>query len=68
MFVMQHLNRVQMESKTNLMTTSNLSVVFGPTLVRALDPHDDVLDMTSKNDAIEFILSNVKEIFNEDDE
>lgn len=57
-----------MESKTNLMTTSNLSVVFGPTLVRALDPHDDVLDMTSKNDAIEFILSNVKEIFNEDDE
>ncbi|KAM8920963.1 rho GTPase-activating protein 5 [Pelodytes ibericus] len=33
-FIMTHLNRVSQHSKTNLMTTDNLSICFWPTLMR----------------------------------
>ncbi|KAI9490027.1 hypothetical protein BDB00DRAFT_875726 [Zychaea mexicana] len=62
-YLMQHLDKVQQQSQENLMTTKNLAVVFGPTLMRNRDEGLDIVDMNHKINAIEYILSHFKTLF-----
>ena len=50
------------------MTTKNLSVVFGPTLLRGPTPNSEILDMNLKNALIEFIIENVDSLFSNNGE
>ncbi|KAF9093314.1 hypothetical protein BGX23_003482 [Mortierella sp. AD031] len=61
--LMEHLNRVTERDNINLMTSKNLSVVFGPTLMRNPDQSREILDMTSKNMTIEFLIVNTHALF-----
>ncbi|OZJ01837.1 hypothetical protein BZG36_05295, partial [Bifiguratus adelaidae] len=56
-FIIAHLHRVQQGAQENLMTTRNLAVVFGPTLLRSPDPTADLLDMGGKNAVVEYLVS-----------
>ncbi|KAF9184750.1 hypothetical protein BGZ51_003153 [Haplosporangium sp. Z 767] len=61
--LMEHLNRVAERDSVNLMTSKNLSVVFGPTLMRNPDPNREILDMTYKNMTIEYLILNTSDLF-----
>ncbi|KAF9433194.1 hypothetical protein BGZ76_009766, partial [Entomortierella beljakovae] len=61
--LLEHLNRVTDNEHINLMTPKNLSVVFGPTLMRNPDPIQEITDMVYKNMTIEFLIVNTSEIF-----
>jgi hypothetical protein len=58
------LCRVRQSSSENLMTAKNISVVFGPTLMRDSDSNRDLLEMNFKNATIEFILNHIYVLFN----
>lgn len=45
------------------MTSKNLAVIFGPTLLRHKDENRDLLEMSYKIGVIEFILNNVDKLF-----
>ncbi|KAK4515918.1 uncharacterized protein ATC70_010876 [Mucor velutinosus] len=62
-YLMEHLNRVQIRSKENLMTSKNLAVIFGPTLLRDQDENRDLLEMNHKINTIEFILNHMDTLF-----
>ncbi|CAO3647494.1 unnamed protein product [Cunninghamella blakesleeana] len=62
--LMTHLDNVQKQSVQNLMTTKNLAMVFGPTLMKDKDASRDLLDMSYKNATVEFIINNVNDLFN----
>ncbi|KAF9954454.1 hypothetical protein BGZ72_004591 [Mortierella alpina] len=66
-FLLEHLNRVTSRDKVNLMNAKNLSVVFGPTLMRNPDPSKEITDMTYKNMTIEFFITHTAELFSNDD-
>ncbi|KAF8984042.1 hypothetical protein BGZ46_008963 [Entomortierella lignicola] len=61
--LLEHLNRVTEHEHVNLMTPKNLSVVFGPTLMRNPDPGREISDMVYKNMTIEFLIVNTSDIF-----
>lgn len=61
--LMDHLERVRAHEKENLMTPRNLSVVFGPTLMRDRDPMREIMDMTSKNSVIEYMIQHSRQFF-----
>ncbi|KAG0087112.1 hypothetical protein BGZ92_007593 [Podila epicladia] len=61
--LLEHLNRVRQLDHINLMNAKNLSVVFGPTLMRNPDSSREILDMTFKNMTIEFFIVNTTELF-----
>ncbi|KAG0023711.1 hypothetical protein BGZ81_007950 [Podila clonocystis] len=61
--LLEHLNRVRQLDHINLMNAKNLSVVFGPTLMRNPDSSREILDMTFKNMTIEFFITNTTELF-----
>ncbi|KAI7865172.1 hypothetical protein BDF14DRAFT_1827946 [Spinellus fusiger] len=61
--LIQHLHRVQLRDSENLMTTKNLAMVFGPTLMNDKDSSRNLLDMNYKNAAIEFIISQAFKLF-----
>ncbi len=56
-------NRIQQRNKENLMTSKNLAVIFGPTLLRHQDENRDLLEMNHKISAIEFILNHMDTLF-----
>ncbi|KAI7868463.1 hypothetical protein BDF14DRAFT_1793598 [Spinellus fusiger] len=58
-----HLNNVRKRSNENLMTSKNLAVIFGPTLMRHQDETRDLLEMNHKIGAIEFILNHMDILF-----
>ncbi|ORY97293.1 hypothetical protein BCR43DRAFT_489534 [Syncephalastrum racemosum] len=62
-YLMLHLERVQQKSSENLMTSRNLAVVFGPTLMRHSDENKDLVDMNHKINAIDYILSHIPVLF-----
>lgn len=64
--LLEHLNRVTQKDKINLMNAKNLSVVFGPTLMRNPDPSREIMDMTFKNLTIEFFIVHTSELFAQD--
>ncbi|OBZ82737.1 putative Rho-type GTPase-activating protein 4 [Choanephora cucurbitarum] len=59
----QHLNRVQERNQENLMTTKNLAMVFGPTLLRDVEASRDLIDMSYKNAIVEFLINYVDDLF-----
>ncbi|KAI9230829.1 MAG: Rho GTPase activation protein [Piptocephalis tieghemiana] len=61
-FLMAHLSRVQAQHEINLMTTKNLGVVFGPTLMRTTDPDRELLEMGTKNAVVEYIIEYADEL------
>ncbi|KAF9926418.1 hypothetical protein FBU30_003983 [Linnemannia zychae] len=64
--LLNHLNRVTQRDKINLMNAKNLSVVFGPTLMRNPDPSREIIDMTFKNLTIEFLIIHTNDLFVQD--
>ncbi|OZJ06079.1 hypothetical protein BZG36_01112 [Bifiguratus adelaidae] len=64
--LMLHLDNVREQSAENLMTAKNLSVIFGPTLMRSQNPSDDLIDMNNKNTVIEYLINNCKALFEEE--
>ncbi|RCI04900.1 hypothetical protein CU098_011107 [Rhizopus stolonifer] len=62
-YLMEHLDRVQQRNKENLMTSKNLAVIFGPTLLRDKDENRDLLEMNHKINTIEYILNHMNTVF-----
>ncbi|KAI8098176.1 uncharacterized protein B0P05DRAFT_520801 [Gilbertella persicaria] len=60
--LIQHLSRVQEQSHLNLMTTKNLAMVFGPTLLRDEEASRDLIDMSYKNAIVEFLILHVHDL------
>lgn len=57
--LMSHLKRVSEKSDKNLMTISNLSVCFGPTLLRPEDESmSQILDIKFANVVVEILIEN----------
>ncbi|KAI8879732.1 RhoGAP-domain-containing protein [Backusella circina FSU 941] len=61
--LIHHLDSVQQRHSENLMTTKNLAMVFGPTLMRDAEASRDLLDMSYKNAVIEYLIVHVDELF-----
>ncbi|KAJ3045271.1 hypothetical protein HDV00_011143 [Rhizophlyctis rosea] len=65
-FLMHHLHRIQTMSAQNLMSPSNLGVVFGPTLMRPPSQQELQLDMAEaslKTSAVEYLVRHAPELF-----
>uniref|UniRef100_A0A3Q2PPE1 Rho GTPase activating protein 9 n=1 Tax=Fundulus heteroclitus TaxID=8078 RepID=A0A3Q2PPE1_FUNHE len=63
-FMCRHLRRVLERSNTNRMTTQNIGIVFGPTLMRPeCDNGNMAINMVYQNQAVELILSEFDHIF-----
>jgi len=63
--LMLHLFRVREHSENNLMTSRNLGVVFGPTLMRSRDPASEFSDMAGKALTVEWLVDHASSIFNQ---
>ncbi|WVR00219.1 hypothetical protein IAU59_007361 [Kwoniella sp. CBS 9459] len=61
--LMLHLNRVTSQSGVNLMTSQNLGVVFGPTLMRSADPNREFGDMAGKALSVQWMVDNAPHVF-----
>jgi hypothetical protein len=53
---------IQQRHSENLMTSKNLAMVFGPTLLRDLEASRDLVDMSYKNAVIEYLILHVHEL------
>ncbi|XP_039864419.1 rho GTPase-activating protein 15 isoform X1 [Simochromis diagramma] len=63
-FMCRHLKRVLEQSETNRMTTQNIGIVFGPTLMRPeRDNGNMAVNMVYQNQAVELILTEFDHIF-----
>ncbi|KAM6946624.1 rho GTPase-activating protein 9 isoform 2-T4 [Lycodopsis pacificus] len=63
-FMCCHLKRVLEHSRINRMTTQNIGIVFGPTLMRPeRDNGNMAVNMVYQNQAVELILSEFDHIF-----
>ncbi|XP_053172328.1 rho GTPase-activating protein 15 isoform X2 [Scomber japonicus] len=63
-FMCRHLRRVLEHSDDNRMTTQNIAIVFGPTLMRPeRDNGNMAVNMVYQNQAVELILSEFNHIF-----
>ena len=62
--LIRHLNKVSLKCDKNLMTASNLGVVFGPTLIR---PREEtvasIMDIKFCNEVIEILIENCERFF-----
>ncbi|GMK59982.1 hypothetical protein CspeluHIS016_0901990 [Cutaneotrichosporon spelunceum] len=66
--LMLHLNRVTAKSDINLMTSQNIGVVFGPTLLRSSDPNREFGDMAGKALSVQWMVENAPSVFLEERE
>jgi Rho-type GTPase-activating protein 1/2 len=57
-FLIDHLYRVRLRADDNRMSSRNLGVVFGPTLMRSHDPAREFAHMGGKAMTIEFMIDN----------
>lgn len=53
---------IQKRHNENLMTTKNLAMVFGPTLLRDVESSRDLVDMSFKNAVVEFLIIHAHDI------
>ncbi|GFP53402.1 hypothetical protein ACSS6W_000929 [Trichoderma asperelloides] len=65
-FLMFHLHRVAIREPENLMSPKNLAVVFAPTIMRDLSIEREMTDMHAKNLAVQFVIENTNQIFQEE--
>ncbi|XP_058486907.1 rho GTPase-activating protein 9 isoform X3 [Solea solea] len=64
LFMCRHLRRVLEHSDSNRMTTQNIGIVFGPTLMRPEQDNGNMaVNMVYQNQAVELILSEFDHIF-----
>ncbi|XP_067229331.1 rho GTPase-activating protein 9 [Chanodichthys erythropterus] len=62
--MIRHLKRVMESSNSNRMTTQNIGIVFGPTLMRPENECGNMaINMVYQNQAIELLLSEYERIF-----
>ncbi|ROK31101.1 Rho GTPase-activating protein 15 [Anabarilius grahami] len=62
--MIRHLKRVMENSDSNRMTTQNIGIVFGPTLMRPENECGNMaINMVYQNQAIELLLSEYERIF-----
>ncbi|XP_069042601.1 rho GTPase-activating protein 15 isoform X3 [Lepisosteus oculatus] len=63
-YILQHLKRVMEQSDINRMTTQNIGIVFGPTLMRPERDNSNIaINMVYQNQVVELILSEYSQIF-----
>ncbi|XP_061688417.1 rho GTPase-activating protein 15 isoform X4 [Syngnathoides biaculeatus] len=63
-FICRHLKRVLEHSDANRMTTQNIGIVFGPTLLRPeVDNGNMAVNMVFQNQAVELILNEYERVF-----
>ncbi|XP_062852703.1 rho GTPase-activating protein 15 isoform X1 [Trichomycterus rosablanca] len=63
----RHLKRVMEHSDSNRMTTQNIGIVFGPTLMRPESECGNMaINMVYQNQAVELILTEYEQIFGPD--
>lgn len=63
-FMCRHLKRVLEHTDSNRMTTQNIGIVFGPTLMRPERDNGNIaVNMVYQNQAVELILSEYEHIF-----
>uniref|UniRef100_A0A8C6Y8C1 Rho GTPase activating protein 9 n=1 Tax=Naja naja TaxID=35670 RepID=A0A8C6Y8C1_NAJNA len=68
-YLLQHLRRVMDHSDVNRMTTQNIGIVFGPTLLRhERDVASLIEDMVYQNQVVELLLTEFASIFGTDAE
>ncbi|KAI1899966.1 hypothetical protein AGOR_G00067370 [Albula goreensis] len=66
-FMFRHLKRVMEHSDCNRMTTQNIGIVFGPTLMRPeRDNGNMAINMVYQNQAVELILAEFDRVFGPD--
>ncbi|XP_030634036.1 rho GTPase-activating protein 15 [Chanos chanos] len=66
-FLFRHLRRVMEHSDQNRMTTQNIGIVFGPTLMRLEQDNGNMaVNLVYQNQAVELILSEYDFIFGPD--
>ncbi|XP_061074971.1 rho GTPase-activating protein 15 [Conger conger] len=66
-FMFSHLKRVMERSDSNRMTTQNIGIVFGPTLMRPeRDSGNMAVNMVYQNQAVELMLSEFDRVFGPD--
>uniref|UniRef100_A0A8C1VYD0 Rho GTPase activating protein 9 n=1 Tax=Cyprinus carpio TaxID=7962 RepID=A0A8C1VYD0_CYPCA len=62
--MIRHLRRVMERSDSNRMTTQNIGIVFGPTLMRPENESGNMaINMVYQNQAVELLLSEYQQIF-----
>jgi hypothetical protein len=62
-YLMQHLARVVLQEKVNLMTSMNIAVVFAPTIMRPESLSRELSDTKMKNEVVMWMVENVEAIF-----
>ena len=62
-YLMQHLARVVLQEKINLMTSMNIAVVFAPTIMRPESLNRELSDTKMKNEVVMWMVENVEGIF-----
>ena len=62
-YLMKHLARVVLREKENLMTSTNVAVVFAPTIMRPIDVMRELGDTKMKNEAVKEIVESVEVVF-----
>lgn len=62
-FLVFHLKRVVDREKENLMTSTNIAVVFAPTILRPESLSREMTDVQKKNEALQFLVDNCEDIF-----
>ncbi|XP_053738608.1 rho GTPase-activating protein 42-like isoform X2 [Synchiropus splendidus] len=62
--LIQHLVRVSTQNQSNMMTVSNLGVIFGPTLMRSQEETvAAMMNIKFQNVVVEILIENFSEIF-----
>jgi hypothetical protein len=62
-YLMQHLARVVLQEKDNLMTPMNIAVVFAPTIMRPESLNRELSDTKMKNEAVMWLVENSELLF-----
>ncbi|KAK4943795.1 Rho-type gtpase-activating protein [Elasticomyces elasticus] len=62
-YLMQHLARVVLQEKENLMTPMNVAVVFAPTIMRPESLNRELSDTKMKNEAVMWMVENSERLF-----
>lgn len=62
-YLVEHLARVVLQEKDNLMTSMNIAVVFAPTIMRPESLNRELSDTKLKNEAVMWMVENSKQLF-----
>lgn len=61
-YLMRHLARVVEQEKSNLMTSTNVAVVFAPTIMRPESLARELGEVKGKNESVQWIVENVERV------